>query len=249
MIGESADLVLLAQLVRLRLHRTFFWFAVQIGYGFTLGAVALVLGTSSMFYCHLYWWTRPIDLGIKLLMAQEILQAAYANYAGLRLLARDGVILASLIGLVCGLFALPIFESLRIGCDGLRCAFAYLLEARAILVGGVACFLLLLVYQLNRMSALTRNVGAHAVILAVYLGLRLGMDFVHLSLGRSSTSILNVLQTIVHVACVAFWCTQLRPEEQFPRSGGGSHSEDFIERLEAFRGLLKRLGAPWPPRL
>jgi len=249
LIGEAADLVLLAQLLRLRLHRTFPWFAVQIAYGFTLGVAALAFGTSSFVYCNLYWWTRPLDLGIKLLMAREILKAAYANYSGLRWMARDGVVLASLVGLICGSAVFPIFESLRVGCAGLRCAFAYLLEARAILVGGVACFLVLMVYELNMMSALTRNVGVHSVILAAYLGLRLAMDLVHLSLGPRSTSTLNLLQTFVHVACVALWCTQLRPEEPLSRSGSGPPSEEFSGRLDAFRSLLKRVTGPWPPRL
>lgn len=249
LLGETADLVLLAQLVRLRLHRTFPWFAVQITYGFTLGVAALILGTSSFFYCNLYWWTRPIDLGIKILMAREILTAAYANYSGLRWMARDGVVLASLVGLICGSFTFPIFESLRNGCAGLKCTFAYLLEARAIMVGGVAFFLILLVYELSKLSALTRNVGVHALILAAYLGLRLAMDLAHLSLGPESTSILNKLQTFVHVACVALWCTQLRPEQTLPRSGPGAGAVEFTGRLDAFRGLLKRVMGPWPPRL
>src|SRR5512147_1635319 len=118
LIGEAADLILLAQLFRLQLHRTFPWFAVQILYGFVLGAVAQVVGTSSPLYCNLYWWTRPLDLAIKLLMAREILKAAYAHQSGLRWMASDGVVVASLVGLVCGTVTFPIFESLRAGCGG-----------------------------------------------------------------------------------------------------------------------------------
>ncbi len=213
----AAEVMLIVRLCALRLQRDYRWFVVYLGYNLVMGALAAISGTNSMFYCHAYWLTRPVDMILKFLIVRGLFDDLYARNRGLRWMARLPVLGAVFAGVAVAASTLYASAQVRVACSDLNCQYARFLEIRTFALAALLVFMIVLLFQFRGKVYVGWNASVHAILLTVLMTSHLSGEILHLlPANRSAQTVLllNLGSTGIHLLCIVMWGVLLRAERK-----------------------------------
>ncbi len=207
-VGMLAGVGVLSwRLYQMGLHHKYRVFSAYLLFWILRSVVLMKLGVRSVLYAKVYIVTEPIVWLFYILLLLELYSLVLEKHKGLYSLGRWTLYGAMGVAV---LVSTLIFIPPSGGTYAQSVALSYIFLLKRGLFCSLVIFLLLIIYVLTRYPIpLSRNVIIHSIVYSVFfLSNTLGSLFLSM-LGRSVTEVVNLLMTVVQVACIGIWLRYL----------------------------------------